>query len=193
MTQNPAELMLRAHAMLKEHGVSEDHSLMVELDHAVGVAIQRAIPLGIKGGTMSFDVIGKPKGQGNMMQAPNGKMIHKQDGALRKWQRLVAKAAEVARGGAKPLPKRIPVALGLEFRLPLTTKYGVSRLKTAVPGEWCLLPPDIDKLARAALDAMTGVVWTDDCQVVAWLQPNGKRWIREDEQPGCRVTVAQLG
>lgn len=190
---NPAELLLRAHAMLADHGVSREHALMVEIDQAVAVTIQRALPLGIKGGTITFDVIGKPKGQGNMIQAQHGKMVHQQDAALQRWRRAVAKVATVARGGVKPLPKAVPVALGLEFRMPLTDKNGRSRLKTAVPGEWCALATDLDKLTRAVMDALTGVVWTDDCQVVAWLQPSGKRWVQQGEMPGCRVTVAQLG
>lgn len=26
--------------------------------------------------------------------------------------------------------------------------------------------PDVDKLGRAVLDALTGIVWRDDCQVI---------------------------
>lgn len=189
---NPVELMLRAQAMLIEHGVSKEHALIAEIDNAVATGIRRALPLGVKGGTIMFDVIGKPKGQGNMIQAEHGKLIHREDAALRRWRRAVAKAAEVARGGVKPLPKAVTVALGLEFRMPLTDKRGRSRLKTAVAGEWCNLAPDYDKLTRAVMDALTGVIWTDDSQVTAWLLPNGKRWVRDDELPGCRITVAQL-
>ena len=42
-----------------------------------------------------------------------------------------------------------PVTVHLDFHLPtLPTR-----------------PPDLDKLVRGALDALTGVVWTDDAQV----------------------------
>ena len=30
---------------------------------------------------------------------------------------------------------------------------------------WHVSPPDVDKLARSCLDALTGVLWTDDAQV----------------------------
>ena len=49
--------------------------------------------------------------------------------------------------------------------------------------------PDIDKLARAALDAMTGVVWSDDAQV-SDLRVR-KDYCELGQQPGCSVTVTE--
>ncbi len=44
--------------------------------------------------------------------------------------------------------------------------------------------PDIDKLARACLDAMTGIVFGDDAQVV-------QLWVKKEyaERSGVRITV----
>lgn len=53
-----------------------------------------------------------------------------------------------------------------------------------------LKKPDIDKLSRAALDAMTGIVWKDDSQVVA-LQAH-KRY-PETESEGSRLEVRVKG
>ena len=42
--------------------------------------------------------------------------------------------------------------------------------------------PDTDKLARAVGDALTGLVYTDDSQVVQWVA--SKRYAAIDEKPG---------
>ena len=49
---------------------------------------------------------------------------------------------------------------------------------------------DIDKLTRAILDAMTGVVYVDDVQVVQTTEL--KVWQQDGEQPEVRVKVKQL-
>jgi crossover junction endodeoxyribonuclease RusA len=50
---------------------------------------------------------------------------------------------------------------------------------------------DVDKLARAALDAMTGVVYLDDAQVVSLLVT--KCWAEADTAPGVEVLVREIG
>jgi Holliday junction resolvase RusA-like endonuclease len=52
-----------------------------------------------------------------------------------------------------------PVAVGLRFYIPRPK----SKKKAAYPDT----KPDIDKLARAALDALSTVIFRDDAQVVA--------------------------
>ena len=51
-----------------------------------------------------------------------------------------------------------------------------------------LTKPDLDKLARAVLDALTGVAFNDDAQVVALACQ--KRYALTGEQPGVLVTIA---
>jgi Holliday junction resolvase RusA-like endonuclease len=48
-------------------------------------------------------------------------------------------------------------------------------------------PPDLDKLTRAVLDALTGIVWTDDAQVVAVAATK-----RRSATPGVTVTVTPV-
>lgn len=62
-----------------------------------------------------------------------------------------------------------PIAIGLIFYLPRPkAHYGTGknadRLKPGAPTEHAL-KPDVDKLARAILDSLTGVVYFDDSQV----------------------------
>jgi crossover junction endodeoxyribonuclease RusA len=50
--------------------------------------------------------------------------------------------------------------------------------------------PDVDKLSRCILDALTGIVWRDDSQVVALRAT--KRYARPDESPRVDVWFSKL-
>lgn len=50
--------------------------------------------------------------------------------------------------------------------------------------------PDIDKLQRGLLDALTGIIWHDDAQVVKITA--AKEYASEKEPPGVAVTVRSL-
>jgi Holliday junction resolvase RusA-like endonuclease len=47
--------------------------------------------------------------------------------------------------------------------------------------------PDATKMLRAVEDAMTGIAWLDDAQIVR--QVVTKRYAESDEKPGAKVTV----
>lgn len=51
--------------------------------------------------------------------------------------------------------------------------------------------PDLTKLTRAVEDALTGVIWKDDSQVIA--QRTNKRYCRGKEIPGVHITVEPIG
>ena len=73
-----------------------------------------------------------------------------------------------------------PVALSLIFIFP--------RVKSAPKRVFHIVTPDEDKLCQAALDAMTGVAFTDDARVFA-PTPLG---IYGDE-PGVHIFLRELG
>lgn len=82
----------------------------------------------------------------------------------RPWkQEIAGRASEEMRG--RPL-LRGPIAVELTFYLPRPKghhgKHGVRRSAPAFP----IVRPDIDKLSRAVLDALSGVVYADDAQIV---------------------------
>ena len=102
---------------------------------------------------------------------------------LAPWRRAVADAARRAarqsyasNGGA--------VLVELEFHLKAPQR--LFRL-TDVAVEPHLKKPDVDKLARAILDALTGVLYADDSQVVSLTV--GKAYSRD---PRVEVAVAML-
>jgi crossover junction endodeoxyribonuclease RusA len=83
---------------------------------------------------------------------------------LKPWRELVnrqmqaaAAAVDVPPGG---WPLLGPLAVQLVFTMP-KPQAAPKRRRT-----WPIVKPDIDKLARAVLDAGTGVLWHDDSHVV---------------------------
>jgi len=85
----------------------------------------------------------------------------------RPWMDLVYWAANEAWGND---PTRKPVRVDLTFYLQRPKgHFGTGRNAGIVKGSAPAVPdkkPDKDKLERAVLDALTGAVYIDDCQVV---------------------------
>ena len=62
--------------------------------------------------------------------------------------------------------------------------------KHAKPGSYPSVYPDVDKLARAVLDALTDVLWDDDSQVNVLMVR--KQYQKEGEGPGVNVLVENI-
>jgi crossover junction endodeoxyribonuclease RusA len=101
-----------------------------------------------------FTVLGRPRPQGSKRHVGNGIMVESSK-ALKPWRQDVAGMA---------------LALGVEMfaahvPLELTLNFYFSRPKSA-KRRGMTTKPDIDKTARAILDAIKGILITDDSQVV---------------------------
>lgn len=113
---------------------------------------------------IAFRVYGEPIPQGSMkalmLKGMKFPIVVSDNTALKGWRKKVGAAAKEAMRVAEAslLSTEIPVAVRLEFlfkRPPSTDR------------QFPTVRPDIDKLERAILDALTGIVWTDDSQVVS--------------------------
>ena len=106
----------------------------------------------------SFVVPGPPAVKGSTFSfAHLGHIVTKTDSKNGKaWARSVALYAAVAGLDVIPKGTGVIVSAVYEFKAPIRC----SRLTPCVR-------PDVDKLARALLDALTGVAYEDDGQVVA--------------------------
>lgn len=87
---------------------------------------------------------------------------------VKPWRADIREAAETEMRGSPPV--RGPLSMSITFVFPRPKgHYGSGRnasiLKATAP-EYHTGKPDLDKLARAALDAMTGIVYVDDAQIV---------------------------
>lgn len=98
-----------------------------------------------------FEVSGTPITQGSM-SVFRGKIVHQKSRELTAWRNAIN---EACRAIMEPLDG--PVAVDVTFRLQAPRS-----VQRAVPH----VRPDVDKLARAALDGLTGAAFADDAQVV---------------------------
>jgi len=102
-------------------------------------------------------VIGKPIPQGSK-KVFNGRVVDVNAAELRQWRDLVARAWD----GPCTLQ---PVSLVVDFYLSRPKgHFGKKGLRPSAPTDPSVRP-DLDKLVRAVLDALTGVAFRDDAQV----------------------------
>lgn len=84
-----------------------------------------------------------------------------------------------------------PVRVDLAFSMPRPrSHYGTGKNSSAVKLSaplWHVSKPDLDKLVRCVLDALTGVAWYDDSQVV---EVSASKYYRD--QPGVLITLEPL-
>jgi crossover junction endodeoxyribonuclease RusA len=131
---------------------------------------------------IAFRVDGIPAPKGSTKAfVVRGRAVTTEDNArTRPWAALVRDAARESAGTTIAFPRGVPVRLTAIFDMPRP----VSLPKRVIAAT---KKPDLDKLARAIKDAMTGVVWQDDSQVVALLV--SKRYALPGERPGVDVEV----
>jgi crossover junction endodeoxyribonuclease RusA len=132
--------------------------------------------------TTTIFVPGKPAPQGSTKAYVVGgrARVTSDNPQTYSWRGVVAAVVRNAIGPGIQLPSG-PVALGLEFAMPRRA----SEPKRVTPAH--VRKPDLDKLTRAALDALTGLVFTDDSQVVSF-DRLCKRTAEIGEQPGVLIT-----
>ncbi len=113
----------------------------------------------VREAVFSLEVRGIPKPQGSMRAfvVKGRPIITSSTKGLKVWRDLVALAAQAQ------APQELiegPIHIDLDFRLP-KPKAEPKRKRT-----WPSRRPDLDKLIRAILDALTGIVFRDDSQVI---------------------------
>lgn len=126
---------------------------------------------------VSVFVAGSPAPQGSKKYLGNGIMVESSK-AVKPWRVDVAWAVRAH----FPTPLDGAVRLELEFVMPRPK----SAPKKSTPA--AVKRPDLDKLARAVLDAITGVVVADDSQVVELVA--SKRIAEIGEASGVFLTAA---
>lgn len=122
-----------------------------------------------------IDVLGTPAPKGsNRAMVRGGRAVFVPGGsktnqaALQSWAGCVRHAAQsFVSGQSSPVFTQVPVAVAITFRLNRPGGHWSKKggLKTGAP----IAPsvkPDVDKLARSTLDALSGVVFDDDSRIV---------------------------
>lgn len=108
-------------------------------------------------------------------------------------------AACARSAGVEPIQAPQPVSVLIEAFYPIPTSWPKAKKADANAGD--LLPtvkPDIDNVAKLVLDALNGIAYEDDAQVVAIAAtkayglrkgPDGE----SDRPIGLRITVCEMG
>ncbi len=138
---------------------------------------------------IDFTVAGVPQPQGSAKAfIPRGwkrAIITSDNAKLKPWRQEIAAMARsamvrgsMAAGGFEiPTEQAVEVACYFYFQKPKSASRKVTRKITK---------PDIDKLLRGVLDALTGIVFRDDAQVVGV-----QCYKLFDEAPSCRIIVEE--
>ena len=142
--------------------------------------------------TITFTVPGIPAGQGSMRpfkHARTGKARMKAENrkALLAWRAAIKLFASQQWGGRRPTENAVAVHADFKFARPeshyRTGKYA-GQLKATAPKRMKAKKNDLDKLLRALLDALTGLVYMDDGQVDTLSATK-----RYDNAPGMDVFI----
>lgn len=137
---------------------------------------------------IAFSVRGQPVPQGALVRSPSGGLYHRGAQALGDWRHAIGSEARSAMAG---LP-----AFGGPVRVYVT--FFAGRPKSHYRADGSLRPqapvfpagrPDVDKLARACLDALTAVAFDDDSQVVELV---AAKEYADDDPVGCFIRVAEI-
>jgi Holliday junction resolvase RusA-like endonuclease len=120
---------------------------------------------------LRFTVHGRPQAKGSKraLQGTGQRfpVLVDQNKRAKPWAGQVSAEAARAMGGTELIRTAVVVELGFFYARPKShfgTGKNAGRVLPAAP-RYMTAMPDIDKLARCALDALTGVVFKDDAQV----------------------------
>jgi crossover junction endodeoxyribonuclease RusA len=144
---------------------------------------------------IAFVVRGRPVPQGGLTRSPSGGLYHSGGPRLRRWRAAISLAATEARGfepvitGPVIVVGRFVLARPANHYLPVNGRRAVRELRLDAP-KYPAGTPDVDKLARALLDALTGVVIKDDAQVASLMAV--KLYETDELAEGVRVRVSSL-
>ena len=138
--------------------------------------------------------IPKPGGSKTAFRSKRGKMIVTDScKGVKPWRAAVAQLARD--NDVTMIPRGIPVSLLLVFTIPRPkghygTGKNANKLKPGAP-PFPTGRPDVLKLARAVEDALTGILWYDDAQIVK--ESLQKLYcVVATEMPGVYITAGSL-
>lgn len=132
---------------------------------------------------ITFSVVGHAQPQGSMkaFNVPGKRypVVTSDNPSLKDWRQLVAFAAQRHAAGG-PLRGGVVVLLTFSLQRPKSLPKRVRQH---------LKKPDIDKLARAVLDALTGILFVDDSEVVRLMVT--KQYAAPQQAPGVLISIAR--
>jgi Holliday junction resolvase RusA-like endonuclease len=150
-------------------------------------------------GPCQFFVPGLPVTQGSTQafivkgaRGPRAVVTHKNPKRLRSWRLDVAAKAKATIPPlvlTQTVHERAPITLRLEFFLPAPKSRPITLKTDRQRALWAYHAkrPDLDKLIRAVLDALTGTAFADDAQVFHVTAT--KDYAVHPQRPGVRIAL----
>ncbi|HKM06338.1 MAG TPA: RusA family crossover junction endodeoxyribonuclease [Sphaerochaeta sp.] len=138
---------------------------------------------------MKFTITGEPVAQGRPRFTTANGFPRAYDPAKSSDWKNYAKMVAASRMAGKPLMDG-PLSLSVCVYRSIPSSW--SKKKTAEAIEGRLRPitkPDLDNYVKCAKDALSGIVWKDDSQVVAFHEPFGKFY---SETPRVEIEIKEL-
>ena len=130
----------------------------------------------------TFHVAGFPAPQGskNAYRRGNKVVLVESSKKVKPWRAAVAQAATIAYLRTEPIDG--PVAVEIDFHLPRPK----SLPKRVI---WMVKKPDLDKLIRSTLDALSGIAYIDDNRVTRIVAD--KHYAASPEDAGAHITITE--
>lgn len=121
--------------------------------------------------TITIEITGHPvaKGRGRVGKLANGRPTVFTPTKTRKWESDARLMARRAMAGKPPISGPVRCSIRAFFTPP--TSWPAWKREAAIAGRVAhTAKPDADNITKAAKDALNGIVWLDDAQVVqSWV------------------------
>jgi Holliday junction resolvase RusA-like endonuclease len=139
--------------------------------------------------TIHLVIPGEPVAQARPRFSSQGGHVRAYDPAKsRDYKQYIRLAASQQMGTTPPLEGAL--ALGMCVYRAIPKSFSKRRRDAAERGEiWPTTKPDLDNYVKAAKDALNGIVWADDSQIVSYIEPFGKFY---SDKPRIEITVTQI-
>jgi Holliday junction resolvase RusA-like endonuclease len=141
--------------------------------------------------SFTFTVLGKPAPQGSKRHVGRGVMVESSK-RCKPWRQDVRHTAMdlLPSDWYANMSKAITLSCVFVFARPKNHFRTNGHLKPSAPRHCSGRIGDISKLVRAVEDAMTGVVYNDDAQIINLIAH--RRFANDREQPCAIITVTAL-
>ena len=134
----------------------------------------------------SFSVPGEPVGKGRPRFGGGRTYTPKRTAA---YERAVASAFRGAYPDAEPIPAGVPILAMICARFAPPKSASRARREGMLTGKIrCVKRPDLDNIAKAVLDALNGLAYADDAQIIQMQIEK-----QYSDAPGAAIILRALG
>ena len=141
--------------------------------------------------SFTFTVLGKPAPQGSKRHVGRGVMVESSK-RCKPWRQDVRHTALDLRPDDwyANMDAAIALSVVFVFARPKSHFRANGQLKPSAPAHCTGRIGDVSKLVRAVEDAMTGIIYNDDAQIISLIAH--RRFANDREQPCAIITVSAV-